>query len=158
LPHERSPAKHACPRGSFGCGSVGGGQSRCCWCSHVCIVCMCLHARVYMYHTHTHTHSHTHTHTHLLTHTHTHTPGCPCLITKISPTGGIDEGGFNVSVTVQGLDTGRSSIGGLSCLFDEQLQVFFYLIFFNLPLGFCCLVDAQTHTHKHTHTHSIPHS
>ena len=50
--------------------------------------------------------------------------GCPCHISdNLSPTGGTEGGGFNVTVTVQGLDTRSSFIGALSCLFNEQTRV-----------------------------------
>ena len=49
--------------------------------------------------------------------------GCPCDISAMYPTGGVEEGDFNVTLTITGLDTGRPKAEGLACLFNDKVQV-----------------------------------
>ena len=48
--------------------------------------------------------------------------GCPCDITSIYPLGGVEEGGFNVTMTISGLDTSRPKASGLTCLFNGMME------------------------------------
>jgi hypothetical protein len=38
--------------------------------------------------------------------------GCPCDISRLYPLGGVGEGGFNVTMTISGLDTTRPKAQG----------------------------------------------
>jgi len=49
--------------------------------------------------------------------------GCPCDISAVYPLGGEEGGGFNISVTIGGLDTTRPKAKGLSCIFNGMVVV-----------------------------------
>ena len=48
--------------------------------------------------------------------------GCPCDISGLWPEGGDEEGGFNVTVTISGLETSRPQASGLTCLFNDLVS------------------------------------
>jgi hypothetical protein len=49
--------------------------------------------------------------------------GCPCDISALYPLGGEEGGGFNISVTVGGLDTRRQKATGMSCIINGVVKV-----------------------------------
>ena len=49
--------------------------------------------------------------------------GCPCDISAVYPLGGEEGGGFNISVTVAGLDTRRPKATGMSCIINGVVKV-----------------------------------
>ena len=49
--------------------------------------------------------------------------GCPCDISDIFPAGGVEEGGFNITLTVTGLDTRRFTGKDLACVFNAAVEV-----------------------------------
>jgi hypothetical protein len=48
--------------------------------------------------------------------------GCPCDITAMYPLGGVEEGGFNFTLKISGLNTGRPKATGLACLFKGMVN------------------------------------
>ena len=49
--------------------------------------------------------------------------GCPCDISAMFPLGLEAAGGFNITLTISGLDTNRPKATGLSCLFNDVVEV-----------------------------------
>ena len=66
--------------------------------------------------------------------------GCPCDITALYPLGGVEEGGFNVSMTISGLDTRRPKATGLKCFFNDEIEVAAEIISKDTVL---CVAPAQ---------------
>jgi len=68
--------------------------------------------------------------------------GCPCDISAMYPIGGVEEGDFNITITITGLDTGRPKAEGLACLFDDKVQVPAHVVSTDTVL---CTVPSLAH-------------
>ena len=49
--------------------------------------------------------------------------GCPCNIEGIYPLGVAEEGGFNITISISGLDTTVPAAEGLKCLINDKLEI-----------------------------------
>ena len=49
--------------------------------------------------------------------------GCPCDIVGTYPLGGVEDGGFNITLTISGLDTRRPKATNLACKFNDLVEV-----------------------------------
>jgi hypothetical protein len=79
--------------------------------------------------------------------------GCPCDISAMYPNGGVETGGFNVTLTIQGLDTSRPKATALACLFNSNVEVEAHILSTDTVM---CTVPSLAHLAAAAATASSP--